>query len=142
MARRCVPNMSDWRVQRFLDWLTTPPQERDFPTQATLAASMEVGYVTMSQWKDDPDFLAEWERRYMRTVGSVERQQDILQALYETATDRSDPRQVTAAKTYLDVIGKARPPGPARGPGSARELTDDQLYEVLAERAAGQLSDG
>lgn len=131
-----VPNLSDFRVRRFLDWLCTPVQERQPRTQTELAQELGITQVMLSQWKDDADFLSEWERQYLKTIGSVARQQEILQQLYETAVDRSDPRQVVAAKTYLDVIGKARPPVTKSANRDARQLTDGQLYEILAERAA------
>ena|SRR6188768_1738679 len=140
MDRRTPPNLNDPRVLRFLDWLCTIPADRTPHSQNALAAELDLSQSTLSHWKDDADFLHEWERRYLRTIGSVGRQQEILQALFETATDRTDPRQVLAAKTYLDVIGKAKPQQ-ARVTKNAQELTDAQLYEVLAERAEQAISE-
>lgn len=133
------PNLEDWRVRRFIEWLCTAPEERDPPTQAELAE--EVGYVSahLSSWKRDPDFLAAWEKQYRKTVGSPERLGNVMQKLYLTATDLTDPRQVQAAKTYLDAASKMSPPAP-NGPKDARKLTNDQLYEILAERAAQELT--
>ena len=103
------PNFNDFRVQRFFEWLLTPPSERYPSTQATLAEELGLERNLLSQWKNDPDFLAEWERRYRKTVGSPERAKGVLDSLYETAIDRTDPRQVPAARAYLEAIDVMKP---------------------------------
>jgi hypothetical protein len=136
------PNLNDFRVQRFLDWLLTAPNERDPQTQRDLADDMHVNRSILSQWKNDPDFLSEWERRYRKTVGSPERAQSVMDMLFETATDRTDPRQVPAARAYLEAIDVIKPKrvDVTVTKGAAKELTDEELMALLAERAENELA--
>ena len=136
------PNFNDFRVERFFEWLLTPPSERNPPTQADLAEELGVMRNLLSQWKNDPDFLAEWERRYRKTVGSPEKAQSVLNALYRTATDETDPRQVPAARAYLEAIDVMKPKrvDVTVTKGAAKELTDEELIVMLAERAEAELA--
>src|SRR4249920_2642593 len=123
------PSFNDFRVERFFEWLLTPPAERYPPRQADLADELGLDRNRLSQWKNDPDFLAEWERRYRKTVGSPEKAQSVLTALFETATDRTDPRQVPAARAYLEAIDVMKPKrmDVTVTKGAAKELSDDEL---------------
>lgn len=125
--------------ERFLEWLCTIKEDRDPSTQKELAAELDVSSDFLSRLKAKPDFLARWEAQYRRTVGSPERAQTVLEQLYETAIDRTDPRQVQAAKQYLDAIDAVKPKKLEIAVTSAKEFTDDQLYAMLAERAAEEL---
>ena len=130
--------LSDHRKQRFLEWLCTIKEDRDPPYQKDLALELGVHAKTLSDWRNEPEFLEEWNRRYRRTVGSPERMQLVLERLFETATDRTDPRQVQAAKEYrMAVEGVA----PTRLDISvnARELSDAELSELIAETAAREV---
>ena len=133
VGRTRIPSLDDWRVQRFLEWLCTLPGDRIPGTQRELAETLDLRQQTLVEWKDDPDFLAAWEHRYQKTIGSVQRQQAVMEALYETACDRTDPRQVVAAKAYLDALGIAKPQRP-QTVKDAKKLTDEQLYALAAER--------
>jgi hypothetical protein len=136
------PSFNDPRVQRVLEWLLTPPSERTPSRQSDLAAELGIGTHNITQWRNDPDFLAEWERQYRKTVGSPDRQKSVLDALFETATDRTDPRQVPAARAYLEAIDVVKPKklDVTVTKGAVKELTDDELMGLLAERAEAELS--
>jgi len=136
------PNFNDFRVERLFEWLLTAPAERNPPTQRDLADELGIDRNLLSQWKNDPDFLAEWERRYRKTVGSPEKAQSVLAALFETATDRTDPRQVPAARAYLEAIDVMKPKrvDVTVTKGTARDLTDEELMAMLAERAEAELA--
>ena len=72
------------------------------------------------------DLLIEWERRYRKTVGSPEKQHQVLEALHATATDRTDPRTnatyfVAAVRPDMDEI--ARLPGVRLYPGMPASVT-------------------
>jgi hypothetical protein len=136
------PNFNDFRVERFFEWLLTPLAERYPSAQKDLADELSIDRNLLSQWKNDPDFLAEWERRYRKTVGSPEKAQSVLSALFETATDRTDPRQVPAARAYLEAIDVMKPKrlDVTVTKGAARDLTDDELVAMLAERAEAELA--
>lgn len=136
------PNLNDFRVQRLLDWLLTAPAERNPPRQSDLAEELAIDRNLLSQWKNDPDFLTEWERQYRKTVGSPEKAQAVLVALFETATDRTDPRQVPAARAYLEAIDVMKPKrvDVTVVKGAAKDLSDDDLMALLAERAEAELA--
>jgi hypothetical protein len=136
------PNFNDFRVERFFEWLLTPPAERNPPTQVMLSEELGLERNRLSQWKNDPDFLAEWERRYRKTIGSPEKAQAVLTELFNTATDRTDPRQVPAARAYLEAIDVMKPKrlDVTVTKGAARELSDDELVAMLAERAEAELA--
>ena len=131
----------DWRKREFIGWLTTPTAERD-GALADVARRLDVTTGTLRKWKEDAEFLAEWERTYRATVGSPEKAQSVMTELLATATDRTDPRQVQAAKTYLDAIGAIKPQAvdvTVTHGKAAKALTDDELYAMIAERAAAEL---
>lgn len=132
----------DWRRQRFLEWLCTAHKDRMPTTQKELAAELVISADVLVNWKRQPEFLAEWERQYRLTVGNPGRAQHVLDELYETATDRSDPRQVQAAKAYLEAIDVVKPKKvdvTVTNGKAAKELTDDELFSMLAERAEVEL---
>jgi|SRR5215471_755408 len=137
------PGLNDFRTQRVLEWLLTPQNERNPSSQAELADELDMHRNTISQWKNDPDFLAEWERRYRKTVGSPERAKSVLDSLFETATDRTDPRQVPAARAYLEAIDAIKPKrlDVTVVKGQAKDLSDDELLSILAERAEAELAE-
>jgi hypothetical protein len=133
----------DWRRQHFLDWLCTAPERRDPSTMKALAEKLAIDYRTLYRWKGDVSFLAEWETQYRKVVGSPEKAQEVIERLHETAVDRTDPRQVPAAKAYLEAIDaiKPRKVDITVTKGTAKDLPDDQLYAILAERAEQELRD-
>lgn len=139
---KSTPVMSDWRVQRYLEWLCTPADDREPSNQRELAEVLGVHFTVLSYWKKDPDFLGAWETLYRKTVGAPDRIQTVLDQLYNTAKDRTDPRQVQAARAYLEAVDAARPPKVARPTttGAAKELSNEQLLSILAERASQELA--
>lgn len=135
-----MARLPDHVREKFLGWLCTIPDDRWPRTQAELAEELGCSEHTLSKLKKDPDFLREWEHQYRRTVGSPERAQNVLERLYETATDRTDPRQVQAAKQYLEAIDAVKPKKlEVSMQGSARNMSDEQLMAILTERAAEEL---
>jgi len=106
-----------------------------------LAPRLGVEPKTLSSWKRDDDFLAEWEKLYRRTIGSPEKMRQVTDALHETARDRTDPRQVQAARAYADIVDAAKPKkiDVNVNQTQARDLSDDTLLAILAERAAVEL---
>lgn len=129
--------ITDWRRQRILDWLCTVADERVPTSQRALAEELSIDPHHVVQLKKDPDFLRDWEAQYRRTVGSPERQHKVMNALFETATDRSDPRLVPAARAYLEAIDAIKPKKVevslnAKPP---KELSQEELDELLAAKA-------
>ena len=118
---------------RFIEWLLTPPSEREPRLMTELAEEMGLTRRTLTNWKTrDRDFMEEWERRYLTSIGSPERKQAIMDTLYATATDPDDPKHVSAAKQYMEIEGSLKPRKTeveiTKNPSS---LTDEELDAVL-----------
>ena len=127
--------------RRFLTWLLTPPSEREPATQGLVADELGTTAYKLNKWKEEAEFLKEWEREYLRTVGNPEVKMKIMQALEQIASDpdaqaaigvetpalapRSSP--TTAAPSRLRRVRRGSAPGPPRstygsagaGPGTA-----------------------
>lgn len=134
---------ADWRQDRFIEWLCTAKQDREPRTQTELAEELSIKASDLSALKQDPEFLARWEAHYRRTIGSPERAGTVMQSLYETAIDRTDPRQVQAARAYMDQIEGARPQKldvTVTNGKAAKDLSDDELFAMLANRAETELA--
>ena len=133
----------DWRRERLLEWLCTIPDDREPKTQTLLAAELGATASDISKWKAEPDFLAKWETLYRKTVGSPEKAHQVLHALHATAIDRTDPRQVQAARAYLETIDVIKPKKvdvTVTQGRAAKDLTDDELFAMMAGRAADELA--
>jgi Helix-turn-helix of insertion element transposase len=138
-AHMIVP-ISDFRKQRFLHWLCTPPSERDPSTMEALAEELGLTRRTLTNWKDDKEFLEAWEKLYLKTIGNPEVKMRIMKTLERTATDPDDPKHVQAAKTYFEIEGSVKP---ARmevqmTQRPAKELSDEQLAELIALNAQAE----
>lgn len=130
--------VTDFRKQRLLDWLCTPVKERKPKTIIELAEELQVTRRTISTWKnDDKEFMEEWEKRYLRTIGNPERKSDIMSTLLKTATDGDDPKHVQAAKAYFEIEGSLKPAKmEVQVTRPAANLSDAELEELLTARAA------
>lgn len=132
--------ISDFRKQAFLKWLCTPIKEREPKTLGDLADELGVDRRTLHNWKgDDREFIDAWEKLYLRTIGNPERKQKIMDTLYRTATDPDDPKHVAAAKQYFEIEGSIKPSKvEVSVTKDAQKLTDEQLDEILAIKAAAE----
>lgn len=101
--------ITDFRKQRFLDWLCTPAAEREPSTMEELAGELSLTRRTLSNWKKDDEFLKHWEQRHRATIGNPDRINEVLNTLYRTATDPDDPKHVSAAKEFLSHVEGTRP---------------------------------
>ena len=140
-AHKIVP-ITDFRKQAFLDWLCTPPKEREPSTMEQLSEQLSVTRRTLTNWKDDKEFLEEWEKRYLKTIGDPSRKSEIMQTLLRTATDADDPKHVQAAKAYFEIEGSIKPAKMdvqvTQRP--AKELSNDELAELAAMHARAEMS--
>ena len=133
----------DWRRERLLEWLCSIADDREPRTQRELAEELGARSEELSKWKAEPDFLAAWETRYRKTVGSPEKAHAVLNALHETAVDRTDPRQVQAARAYLEAIDVVKPKKvdvTVTQGKAAKDLSDDELFAMMADRAEKELA--
>ena len=134
-----VVPLTDFRKQAFLDWLCTPKQDREEKTFKGFAEQLGVERKTLQNWRDDKEFLEEWERRYLKTIGDPSRKQSIMDALYKTATDPDDPKHVTAAGKYFEIEGSMKPQKSViEVRGSAKQLSDAELNELIASKAQAE----
>lgn len=126
-------SVEDFRRQAFIEWLCTPKRHRDPPTQEGFADQHGLDSNTLSRWKRDREFLLAWETYYLATIGSPERKQNILDAMYDTAADRDDPRHVAAGKAYMELVEGVKPQQVnVTVDRPAAELSDEQLDAALA----------
>lgn len=129
----------DDKQQRLIEWLCTPKRDRDPQTQEQLGKRMRVSANTIARWKREPEFLKLWEAHYLRTVGSPERKQSLMDTLYKTGSDADDPRHVAAAKTYMEIAEGLRPQQievTVKRP--IQEWPDEMLDAVLARHAENE----
>jgi hypothetical protein len=128
--------MSDWRKQRYLQWLCTAPADRDPKTKGLLAEELGLDRRSLNRWEDDPEFMREWEKTYLKTIGNPGRKQQIMDTLFKTATDGDDPKHVAAAKEYFAIEGSLRPQkvqvNVSRDPN---DLTDEAIEGLIAAHA-------
>lgn len=137
-----VSTLEDPRHQRFVDWLTTPKGERQPKLLRDLASELGVADRTLRDWKEKPAIRAVWEEQAKKVVGSPERAQDVLEAMFARAVDASDPKQVQAAKLYLEAIEAIKPPTvEVRSVSELAKVSDDELQAMIAATAQGMLEE-
>lgn len=140
-----VPMASlDPAQERFILWLLTPKDEREPETQDALADELGVSASKLSNWKKDPEFLAEWNATYLRTIGNPGTKMGIMSTLIKTASDEDDPKHVQAAKAYFEIEGSLRPKGSVdvkvESGVPVSQLSDEQLRQMLAAKADDELA--
>lgn len=131
-----VMEFTDARHLRLIEWLTTPPAMREPKTKAGLAEEFGVSPRTVRDWQARPEVRAAWEKRSMEVAGDPERVQAVLDELHTVALDRTSPKQVTAAKLYLEAVDAIKPPEMTVNVKDARALSDDELDALIARGAA------
>jgi hypothetical protein len=143
MAVRNFPGLNDRRVQVILEWLCTPIADREPTTKTAVIQLLGIAPADWKAWTNDGEFLAAWETLYRRTVGSPEKKQHVLDELFATATDRTDPRQVPAARAYLEAIDAVKPKQVdvnVTNNATLASLTDEELRRMMAELTASELA--
>ncbi len=98
------------REERLIEWLATPPPERDPDSMGELARQMGVPVETLRRWAARPDIAAEIGRRAGRAlyIGLAE----VLEALAAKAREGSFQH----IKLYLELTGVYRKGGSDREP--------------------------
>jgi hypothetical protein len=86
----------------YIEWLMTPVVDRDPPSKQKLADALGVTTQTLRNYEKDP-FLQRRLRDEVRAVARVDKIPEILNRLYEQATDPQRP-STQAAKVYLDYV--------------------------------------
>ena len=130
----------DERMDAYLEWELTPPDERDPETKTELAEVLDCTIQTLRNYRVDPSF----QRRYASRASSVNRivsLPDVMAALLHQAKDTSNPRSVQAAKVWLDATERfmdANKPDFDPKTASDEELSDVvvSLLKSIEERGA------
>lgn len=126
----------DYRKARLLEWLTTPPRERQPQTVEALATELGVDRRSLSNWRRQPEFREAWEAAAREVVGSPERTQQVLDTLFRAAIDATNKQQVTAARLYLEATDAIKPKPIEVRVAKPSDLTDDELDALLSQGAA------
>lgn len=92
--------------QDFLEWLVSFPRSG---SQAQWARDHNVDERTVRRWKKDPKFVKEWRAHAEELNLSIERVQEVLNNLYDTASTQQNASGVKAASLYLEYVGKFMP---------------------------------
>jgi len=133
-------DINDWRCQRYLEWLCSVPKEREPRTKVEFAETIGVTHKTLNNWTNNADFLREWERLYLKTIGDPGAKLEIMQTLRKTATDPDDPKHVSAAKTYFEIEGSMKPQRMEVSVNKdASKLTDEELESMLSAHAQSEV---
>jgi len=138
MAQAAI-DVNDWRCQRYLEWLCSTPKERDPRTKDEFAEMIGVSRRTLTNWTNTAEFLREWERLYLKTIGDPGAKLEIMQTLRKTATDPDDPKHVSAAKTYFEIEGSMKPQRMEVNVNKdASKLSDEELDAMLSAHAQSE----
>jgi hypothetical protein len=133
----------DINRRRFLTWLLTHPDEREPATQGLLAEELGTSPYKLNKWKEEAEFLKEWEREYLRTVGNPEVKMKIMKALEQIASDPDDPKIVQAARAYFEIQGTVKPQGSIEvnvNTKTPSDLSNEELRELMAKKAEDELA--
>ena len=148
MAKPYLPVRQDAKKMRYIEWLTTPPQERVPPTERDIAKELDVYPKTLYNWRQDREFRDVWRDDADEVIGGEDKRQRVMEVLYMAAIDYRSPRHVAAAKLYLETIGAI---GPQRidvqvSNKAVSLLTEEELDNLitrgLAEQSAEIVTDG
>lgn len=127
-------NILDQRQEQYIQWLCTPPQEREPSTKEAYASSIGVNVSTLRRWEKKDVFRRTWQARVDDVQGSPERSQRLLDTLYEKAL----AGDIKAAQLYLQATNRMAPPTvTVKSEKATTELTDlelDELIGLLAQR--------
>jgi DNA-binding XRE family transcriptional regulator len=115
-GNRTIP---DEVKQAYLEWLLTPPGEREPATKAEMAEHLNVAVSTLWRWEKEPEFQE--ELRHLKTKWGVAFHADILGRLIKIIAEGTDTAAIQAAKVLLPHIDT--------GPRVSKE--DDINYEEL-----------
>lgn len=111
----------------FLDWLLE--DQRRPSSQAAWAREHEVNERTVREWKRDPRFRTELDRRAAEKNTSTELVQEVLDRLRKVFLDTGD---VGAAKLWLDHSNRLKPPKQVVNEEEFAQLSDEDLVRELA----------
>jgi hypothetical protein len=121
-------NILDQRQENYINWLCTPPQEREPASKEAYAASVGVNVSTLRRWEKKDVFRKTWQSKVDDVQGSPERSQRLLDTLYEKALSGD----IKAAQLYLQATNRMAPPSVTlKSEKATTELSDSELDELI-----------
>lgn len=116
-------------MDAYIEWLLTPEAERQPQTKRAFAQEMGVTTQTLRNYTRDPHVQHEMQKRG-RALNRVERAGDVVDSLYEIATDREQTpsARVSAARVFLDWTDKTVA---ELSPQDLQDMSFDELHELL-----------
>lgn len=119
------------RMEAYLEWLLTPSSERVPPSKNKYAAQEGITTQSLRNYARDPWFQAELAKRG-RAINKVEKAGDVVDRLFQLATDRSGDvsasAQVSAAKVFLDYVDRSVQEFTSQ---DLQDMSLDELREVI-----------
>lgn len=86
----------------YLDWLLTPPGEREIATKGEMAEHLGVDPSTLYNWEKSPDFQN--ELRQLKSKWGAKFHGEILGRLIQIVQNGTDTAAIQAAKVLLPHI--------------------------------------
>ena len=121
-------NILDQRQENYINWLCTPPQEREPASKEAYAALIGVNVSTLRRWEKKDVFRRAWQGKVDDVQGSPERSQRLLDTLYEKALSGD----IKAAQLYLQATNRMAPPSvTVKSEKATTELSDSELDELI-----------
>lgn len=115
-------NIPDTVKKDYLEWLMTPPAERDPSTKTEVAELLGVAISTLWRWEQEPDFQE--ELRLLRAKWGIRFHADILARLMKIVAEGTDTAAIQASKVLLPHIDT----GPK--PVSEEDISDEELRAI------------
>lgn len=132
--------LNDPRHVQLVEWLVTPPSERTPSTQSAFAETVGVSPRTIRDWMARDDVRRAWTKRSNEVVGDPSNIQEVLEEMRAVALDRTDRKQVQAAKLYLEAVDAIKPPDRSVEVKVTSDLlstlSDEELEARIAETMA------
>jgi len=88
-------------MEAYLDWLLVPEAEREPPSKAKFARQLGVTQQTLRNYERERWLQSELDRR-ARGLFKAAKLQDVVETMYEIATDSSAKNAVSAARLLLE----------------------------------------
>lgn len=108
--------------QAYLEWLLTPPGERDITTKEDMAAHLGVAVRTLYNWEATDEFKN--ELRKLKSKWGLRWHGDILGKLMDIVLTGPPAQSVNAAKVLLSHLDLGD------GEEKQEELTDEALKRI------------
>lgn len=132
---------NDQRKLRLLEWLLTPPSDREPATKTALADELGVTARTLRNWESDARFVRLLREETIRVSGGVERAKILLDQLFADATNENNSatERTRAATEFLKVTKAISPEDQAPRENSLAGMPMGELLELYKETIRAEL---